>query len=456
MDSRYARAVGERDRLVREVVANAKVFQGGGSEVIRLTLDERVRDSAGDSLVRLFPRFKDADSAAWEAVIKRARDGADQPFQPVGHADATEKHPVCMQVIATIAAGKIGGEVRKLLRATPYGWPQDAIDAALIALHRAQHITATLNGAPVPLGQLDHNKIAKAEFRVEHATLSVQDRLLVRKLITSLVQCKSGEEGVKAPEFLNALVALARSAGGNAPLPAAPMTNDIEDIQRLVGNEQLVAIKDKATDLGSHIKEWTAARDLAAKRLPTWEVVEHLARHAGDLPEAKPHLDQIEAIRLHRLLLEPTDSVAPIRVAVAGLLREAVSSAHVAHAAAHEQAMATLAANEIWKKLDASQQAAILSAVGLTAPVKPDVSSDEALGRHLDARPLKVALAERDAIPGRVQQAIERAAKLLEPKLRAVSIERATLRNEEDVNQWLIRQKAALLQALKDGPVLTQ
>lgn len=454
MESRHARAAGDRDRLVREIVANAKVFQGGGSEVIRITLDERIKDSAGDSLVRLFSRFKEADSAAWETVIKRARDGADQPFQPVGHTDATEKHSVCMQVISTIAAGKIGGEIRKLLRAAPYGWPQDAIDAALIALHRSQHITATLNGAPVSLGQLDQNKIAKAEFRVEHATLSVQDRLLVRKLITSLVPCKSGEEGAKAPEFLTALVALARSAGGDAPLPATPATNDIEDIQRLVGNEQLVAIKDKATDLGSRIKEWSAARDLAAKRLPTWAVVEHLARHAGDLAESKLHLDQIEAIRAHRLLLEPTDSVAPIRVAIAGQLREAVSSAHVAHVTAHEQAMTTLGANDIWKKLDATQQAVILSAVGLANPVKPDVSSDEALCRHLDARPLRVALAERDAIPGRVQQAIERAAKLLEPKVQTISLERSTLRTEQDIDAWLGRQKTKLLEGLKQGPVL--
>ena len=120
MDSRYAKAAGERDRLVREIVANAKVFQGGGNELIRLTLEERIRDGAADSLVRLFPRFKDADSGAWEAAIKRARDGADQPFQPVGHADATEKHPVCMQVISAIGAGKIGGEIRKALRASPY------------------------------------------------------------------------------------------------------------------------------------------------------------------------------------------------------------------------------------------------------------------------------------------------------------------------------------------------
>lgn len=29
--------------------------------------------------------------AAWEAVIKRAREGADHPFQPTGHTDATRE-----------------------------------------------------------------------------------------------------------------------------------------------------------------------------------------------------------------------------------------------------------------------------------------------------------------------------------------------------------------------------
>ena len=454
MESRHARAASDRDRLVREIVANAKVFQGGGSEIIRLTLDDKIRESASDSLIRLFPRFKDADSAAWEVVIKRARDGADHPFQPVGHADATEKHPVCMQVNATIGAGKVGGEIRKILRAAPFGWPQDAIDAALIALHRSQHITATLNGTAIPLGQLDQNKIAKAEFRVEHATLSVQDRLAVRKLITQLVQCKSGEEGAKAPEFLAALLALGRSAGGEAPLPEAPTTTDIEDMQRLIGNEQLVAIKDMATDLGSRIKEWKAIQDLAQKRLPVWEVVEQLARHAGDLAEAKPHLEQIDAIRKQRLLLEATDSVSPIRVALAGLLREAVTSAHAAQVTAHEAGMKVLNSNEGWKKLDATQKAAILSAVGLAISMKPDVSSDEALGRHLDARPMRVAVAERDAIPGRIQQAIERAAKLLEPKVQMVTLERSTLRSQQEVDAWLDRQKVKLLDGLKQGPVL--
>ena len=117
-----------------EIVANSKVFQGGGNELLNPQLDERIRTAADDALVRLFPRFKDADSKAWETVIKRAREGADQPFQPTGYAGATEKHPVCQQVSTTIGAGKVGAEIRKVLRASPFGWPQDAIDAALIAL----------------------------------------------------------------------------------------------------------------------------------------------------------------------------------------------------------------------------------------------------------------------------------------------------------------------------------
>lgn len=110
--------------------------------------------------------------------------------------------------------------------------------------------------------------------------------------------------------------------------------------------------------------------------------------------------------------------------------------------------------NEGWKKLDNTAKATILSEVGLAIPVKPDVSSDEALGRHLDARPLKVAVAERDAIPGRIQQAIERAAKLLEPKVQMIALERSTLRTKEDVDAWLDRQKVKLIDGLKRGPVL--
>ena len=455
MDSRRARAVGDRDRLIRDVVANAKVFQGGGSEVLLTSLDDRIKAATDASLVRMFPRFKEADSAAWDAVIKRARDGADHPFQPTGHTDATEKHAVCQQVVTTIGAGKSGSDVRRTLGGTPFGWPRDAVDAALIALHRLQHLTATLNGQAIPLGQLDQNKIAKADFRVEHATLTVGDRLILRKLFQALgLSCKSGEEAVRAGEFLSGFIALARSAGGDAPLPSSPATTEIEDTQRLVGNEQLVAVKFNAPDWEDKIKAWTTTRDLIAQRLPTWNLIERLAKHAAAVPAAKPHLEQIEAVRSQRLLLEKADPASAIRVGLAGLLRDAVQKGRTDYETAFGAATASLASNSVWMKVPPADQDTIKAAVGLSAPSKPDIASDDALVDHLDRKPLSNIQAEIDAIAGRVALAIERAARLLEPKVQTVTLERSTLRDAEEVEAWVKRQTTTLIEAVRHGPVL--
>lgn len=455
MESRRDLAVRERDELVGQVVANAKVFQGGGSELLQLALGDKLREAAEASLVRLFPRFKEADSAAWAAVIKRARDGADQPLQAVGHAGATEQHAVCQQVLATVGAGKSGSEVRKELRVGPFGWPQDAIDAALIALHRTQHLTATLNGTPVQLGQLDQNKISKAEFRREQAVLSVGDRLALRRLYTLLnIACKGGEEGLKAPEFLVALQSLALAAGGPPPLPAPPSIAGIEDLKRLIGNDQLLGIRTRATELEARIVEWNRAKDLVANRKPTWDTTERLARHAAGLAKAADALAQVEAIRDSRLLLEPTDPVAPVRAALVDILRQALKDTQGQYQDAYAAAMATLGENETWLRVPEPDRAATLKDVGLATVPTVDASSDAALLSSLDSRSLSTWETEYHAIPGRAQWALELAAKRLEPKVRTVNLERATLRSEEDVRHWLERQEKVLVAAVKDGPIL--
>ena len=455
MESRRARAAGDRDRLIREIVSNAKVFQGGGNEVLLSTLADRIRASSDDALVRLFPRFKEADSAAWPAVIKRARDGADHPFQPTGHSDATEKHAVCQQVLSTIGAGKSGADIRKTLSGSPFGWPRDAIDAALIALHHSQHITATLNGAAVPLGQLGQNKISKSNFRTEQTTLSVQDRLVLRKLFQGFgISCKSGDEGICAGEFLTKLIELANSAGGDAPLPASPPVTEIENIRRLVGNDQLVAINNKESEWEQTIKDWQAKKKLVDERLPKWILVERLVRHTALIKDAKPHLKEIEVVKSQRLLLESADPASGIRKTLAGILRKTVQESFATHESAFVDAIKSLDANEIWKKVTPADQSAIKEVVGLRAPTRPAVSNDEALVGHLDQRPLSSAQAEIDAIPGRVAQAIERAAKLLEPKVQTIALERSTLRDAAEVEAWAERQKKTLLDAVANGPVL--
>ncbi len=454
MEGRRAKAESDRELLVADIVGSAKVFQGGGNEVLTSDLAAKLREAADASVIRLFPRFKEADSGAWEAVLKRARSGADHPFHALGYNDATEKHPVCQEVIAKIGAGKLGGKLRDEFGASPYGWPQDAIDAALIALHRS-HVTATLNGAPIAIGQLDQNRISKAEFRVEHATLSIEDRLAVRGLFMKVgINAKSGEESARAPEFLAAMINLALSAGGDPPLPTVPDVKDIEDLKSLIGNAQLVAIRQKAEDFEKKISERSKAHDLAGQRRPAWEIVERLAHAAYDVDDAKPLLEQIDAIKTQRLLLAATDPVSPIRLQLAEKLRECVNKASAELSVAHAQAMTTLDSSEVWKKLREADRIDILRVVGLVAPVQPDLSTDETLLQHLEARPLAAVRTEVAAITGRTQQAIERAAKLLEPKTTVIALDHATLHTEPEVDAWLGRQRIKLVEAVKKGPVL--
>ena len=326
-----------------------------------------------------------------------------------------------------------------------------------MALHRSQHINATLNGAAVAPGQLDQNRIAKAEFHVEKATLGVKDRIALRKLYQALgVNCKAGDEGIEAGGFLSQMIDAADSAGGEPPLPGPPSVTEIEDIQRLTGNEQLVAIKDKAAGWEEKIKSWKAASRLAADRLPKWQRIERFARHAAALDKAKPLIEEMDSLRSGRLLLDDSDPASALQKALADTLRTTVRQRLDDHQAAFDKAIETLRSSDVWAGIEASQQATIQQEVGLAAPATPDVSTDEALADRLDRVPLDAMQAEIDAVAGRVAQAIERAAKLLEPEVQTVALERATLKSAAEVDDWIERQRQRLHDAVANGPVLVQ
>lgn len=454
MESRRLNAAEEKARLVTEIAANAKVFQGGGSELLETTLFDRIKSGAEAALVRLFPRFVEADSREWAKVIARAKDGSDQPFEPVGHKDAADKHPVCREVLATIGSGSTGAELRKALRGAPYGWPQDAIDAAVISLHRSQHVSAKLNGTPVSVGQLDQGKISKSEFRIEKATLGVQQRIRLRDLFSKLqVKCKSGEEVVKAPEFLAALAALGKSAGGPPPLPAAPNTATIHDMLRLAGNEQLVEIHANADTLESYIKIWQALSGFAEKRMPQWLLLGRLVKHGAGIAEIEARQTEIDAIMSGRMLLEANDPVAPIVKAVASVLRAVIQKFVAEHKDAVGGAAAALAQNSLWSGLDGGTRDQLLTKFGLIEPSPPGIATDNDLADFLDRQSLKRLRELIESVPGKLDAVLREVAKLLEPKVQYVSVPRDILRTAQEVDVWVDRQREKLLLAVESGPV---
>jgi hypothetical protein len=457
MESRLRSAEAARDQIVRDVIRAGIAFQSGGTELFGDDLAAKITAGAEASLDRLFPRFDDGDHKAWEAAVKRARDGSDQPLKVVGWDEATEEHPVAKEILLRASSLVKGSEIHKVLKSAPYGWSQDAIDALLIALHRSGHLRATKNGQAVVSGSLDQTAIKTTEFRAERVRIPASDRIALRGLFSKAgVSTRSGEEELRAPAFLDALAQLAGRAGGPPPLPPSSDTRRIDELKRLAGTEQLSAILAAKQELEGRIDEWSTLAGRASDRRPDWDLALALRRHAVGLPGAEEAGRQLDAIEVQRALLEPTDHVAPLVATLATTLRMAVGAAHSALVDAVTAARAMLAADPTWQRLNAAQQTTVFRVVGLDIPTAPLIGTNEALRQALDARSLRSWGEQSDAVPQRVTKALAEAAALIEPAKQptTLSVRRGMLATEADVRAWLAEHEARFLEAVRSGPVI--
>lgn len=453
--SRLAAAEQARGELVRGIVTAAKVYQGGGTEVFGDNLLDKLRVAAEASLVRLFPRFAEADHRAWEAAMKRARDGNEQSLKLVGWEGPTEDHPVAREVLAQVGTGRRGNDLRKVLKASPYGWPQDAIDAVLIALHRFGTLRATQNGAPVAPGHLEQARISATDFAPERVRLSVKERIQIRGLFQKAgVGVRAGEEETKAGAFLKELRALAAEAGGEPPLPPCPSTTRLDDLSRLVGGEQLAGILKAQAELEQALDAWKAKAELAKVRLPKWQVLERLLRHAESLEVAAQLRPEVDAIRTGRTLLDETDRVTPLQQKLATALRGVLTQEAKAYASAYEVGSKSLAGDAAWKGLQPAEQAAVLSRVQLAPPRDASLRTAPELLAELDRESITARAAATAAVPERIGRALAEVARKQEPEALRLNLRTATLRSEAEVKAWLAEQEQRLLQAVARGPVI--
>jgi hypothetical protein len=455
MATRMSTAEATRDQIIGDLVDRGKVYQGGGAERPEADLVARVEAAANASLGRLFPQFKDADHQSWHTVINRARNGDEAALSAVDWTGSPEKHPVCSAVLSGVGAGKRGKEIRDTFGSGPYGWPRDAIDAALITLHATGHLRATHKGAVLSQGQLDQAKVSVTDFRSETATINTRDRIKLRKLFQSAgVACKPNEEVARAGEFLARVTEYADQAGGDPPMPERPKTEHLEALRALAGNEQLAEILVQHDTLAGQIDEWTKLAGLAAERKPAWDTLSALLDHARTLPGAQDLSTQTETVSKERRLLEPTDPVPAIRKQAADLLRTALMAAHSAHTRVYEEQMAALVSSEVWQALDAGQQETILKGEGILEIPQMAAGTEAELLRALEETSLPGWKTRTDALLQQFARAALAAAKLLEPKTQQVHLTSGTLRTDEDVKAWLAAKETELLTRLKDGPVV--
>ena len=126
------------------------------------------------------------------------------------------KHKGCAAILTFVAGGKKGREVRAHFAAPGCGWPQDAVDGALLVLVGSGHLHAVLDGKAVTQRQLDQTKIGVTAFRLESTTVTLPQRLALRKLSRQSGVRAASDDDVR--EWLAEVEAMVREQLGSGPV----------------------------------------------------------------------------------------------------------------------------------------------------------------------------------------------------------------------------------------------
>lgn len=461
METNRQAAEGKINELLNDAFSGARVFQGGGNEVVGNDLQEMIKEAAANSLQRLYPQFHVADHAGWSKVYEKAQKGAPDALKAVGDDGEPGKNTVCKAILSFIAGGKKGADIRNHFEVSQYGWSRDAIDGGLQVLLVAGLVRAQdERGQVIDPVDLERKSIGKTLFRVESTTVTTAQRIQIRKLLQKIgVTVKQNEELSGIPKFLQKMLDLAGNAGGEAPKPVPPDTSSLEAVRLTpTGNEQLLAIFNHYDEFADAIDTWTGLAVSIHERWPSWLMLKRLSGHTNGIKDADAIITQVTYIEQKRQLLEDPDPIAPLLSNLTQLLRDELNRLDKDYKELHEKGMERLKADTNWIKLEPEQKNMLLAEQKLTKADFPSikVSTSEEVLATLDALPLNVVADRIAAMPGRFDQVILEAATLLEPLAQRVKIPRWTLATETEIEEWITEVRKQLKEAVAKGPVVIQ
>jgi hypothetical protein len=330
------------------------------------------------------------------------------------------------------------------------------VDGALLAMLAGGFLKAKQSGQVKTAKNIIQSQIGITDFYSEGITITAIQRIAVRKLITDMgLPVKTNEESEAIPLVLQRLLDLAEDAGGAPPLPAKPSTQYVEKLRELDGNEQFLAVYEAREGLLQDFKAWSLAKEKKEARLPRWQTLGRLVRHASSLPEAATVTPQITAIQAERALLLDPDPLTPLIDQLVPALRLALQNARQRLSQTYENEMARLQASPEWKKISEVDRQNILTACGVSSPPQIRVGSEEEVLGTLDATPLNTWEDLITALPARFELARLEAVKLLEPKVVRLKPRPATLKTSVEVQAYLDELRAEIMQYINDGnPVM--
>jgi len=458
METTRKSAEAKIDELLSDAFSAARVFQGGGNEIIGSELQGLVQEAAANALVRLYPQFFVADHAGWSKAYEKAQKGAPDALKSVNDDGEAAKNPVCKAILAFIAGGKKGIDIRKHFEGANFGWPGDAVDGGLQVLLVAGLVRAHDDqGKVIDPKNLERKNLGKTTFKVESTTVTAPQRIQIRKLFQGLnISVTPGEELAAVRDFLASADSLAQAAGGDAPSPQRPNTSALKELRVLAGNEQLLALYNQRDELGAAIGHWAEVGTQITKRLPEWTTLKRLVGHAMDMPDAEVLLAQVKHIEAKRQLLDQPDPVPPLMAGLTQLLRDALNQLDHAYKKGHDQGMARLANDANWQQLNPEQRNSLLSTHKLTHHDAPQVQVADKHQVLATANALSLsAFNDRvAALESRFSTILVAAAVQMQPEAQIVKVTSQNFTTEAEIDAWLQETRQLLVDALKKGPVI--
>lgn len=454
MQSTMGAAKRQVDQLITQRIRESSVYLGGGTTVSKGDFIETVRAAVTSALDRAYPAFGEADSIAWSQIAEKARKGNSGALSQIGYSGKAEDHPVLKAVLGQIGAGKKGSELRTNFGRRPYGWPQDAVDAALLVLIANDQAWGETDGKRRNLIDLVSQQIGNTTFKRNNNPLTASERIALSGWVSKYTG-KSSDAVTLDQDLVTALDRLrerAAMAGGESPFPAPPSPTEVSALINAAPGERQRLVLDARTRLDELNDQWTAAAKTIAARKPEWDKLNRLLALIGNEPGTEGIQQAVDSIAGQRSLLQSDDPLPNLIGQATDIGRNALNAAHQQLVEGRTEQVAILEQTPEWTKLSDAQWQQIFAGQQITEPAPPSVGTTNDVIAELATAPLATRRSQAIALESLFGRARQDAARILRPAaVRYQPIPR-TLESETDVEQWIADTKADLLERIKSNP----
>ncbi len=460
METRLSEAERAKKGYLSDIFSQIQVRLAGGQEVEGETLAEQIQNAGALACQRLYNKFKMADSRGWAKVFDQASKLADpNALEAVGFNGEANQQPVCAEIYRFIGTMKTGKEIREHFYDAPYGWGKDVVDGALYAMLAAGVLRASdVQERAIDAKSLDRSSVTQTKFRPENVTLSKVQLIKVRGVVSTLLEeaCNTGEEATKLPFAIINAKNVARSAGGDAPLPMAPSTALLSELEMYSGNDQLQKAFDNKDQLISDFQQWKEQAHKAELRMKLWKKLTQAMEYCYPLAIYKELQQEQQAIITNRSLLSEPCPVKPLLDKATNELRTALTAHRERYEEEHRACMSDLLADENWQKLDEAKRNEFLNKRNLDVIPAIHIADEDSVFNSLDETSFdrwndKVAL-----LPGIFDAVLKDAISELQPKTKYYKLNKPLLETEDDLQKWLADVERELRSELENGPVVPQ